>query len=115
MGGWRSRRSRLFGGGGARLRNDQRPRLTRQRDTLQASALEMLADGALGNTDPVTGEEDGADLSGSPRRQLDPQCTRFVEQLGVAADGAQVGAWIGFETIQTLLAIGAQPAVERAT
>src|SRR5437763_4089292 len=32
----------------------------------------------------------------------------------MATDRTQVGAWIGFEAIQALLAIGAQPAIERA-
>jgi len=29
---------------------------------LQTTPLEMLADGALGNADPMAGEQDGADL-----------------------------------------------------
>src|SRR5947208_1890103 len=33
----------------------------------------------------------------------------------MATDRTQVGAWIGFEAVQALLAIGAQPAIERAT
>jgi hypothetical protein len=32
----------------------------------------------------------------------------------MATDLAQVGAWLRFEAIQPLLAIGANPAVERA-
>src|SRR5438132_13885176 len=32
----------------------------------------------------------------------------------MAADSAQVSAWVGLEAVQALLAIGANPAVERA-
>jgi hypothetical protein len=39
-----------------------RPRLTGQRGTLQAAALEMLTDRALGHTNAVTGEKNGANL-----------------------------------------------------
>ena len=74
----------------------------------------MLADGAFGDADAVAGEQDGADLGGGARRQLDSERAGLVEQLGVAADGAEVSAWIGLEPIQALLAIGAQPAIERA-
>src|SRR4051794_8436764 len=38
----------------------------------------------------------------------------LIEQLGMTADGTQVGAWIGFEPVQALLAIGAQPAIKGA-
>src|SRR5689334_11067959 len=83
------------------------PRLTSECGTLQATPLEMLADGALGDADAVTGKEDGANLGSRTRRQFDAQRARLVEQFGMASDGAQVGAWIGFEAIQALLAIGA--------
>ncbi len=88
--------------------------LTGQGGTLQAAALKMLTNGELGNTDAVAGKEDGTDLGGRMRRQLGTQRTRLVEQLGVAADCAQVGAWVGFETIQALLVVCADPAIERA-
>src|SRR5205823_4202388 len=88
--------------------------LTGQRGTLQAAALEVLADGALGNANAMPGEEDGANLGSRTRRQLDAESARLVEQLRMTTDGTQVGAWIRFEAVQALLAIGAQPAIERA-
>ena len=40
------------------------PRLTGECGTLQAAALEVLANGALGDTNAVASEQDGADLGG---------------------------------------------------
>src|SRR5258708_4582000 len=74
----------------------------------------MLANGPLGNADAMAGEENGADLSGRASGQLDPQGAHLVKELGVAADGAQVSTRVRLEAIQALLAIGADPAVERA-
>src|SRR5438128_1516048 len=88
--------------------------LAGQGRTLEATALEMLANGPLGNADAMAGEENGANLSGRASRQLDPQGAHLVKELGVAADGAQVSTRVGLEAIQALLAIGANPAVECA-
>src|SRR5712691_4591948 len=88
--------------------------LTGQRRPLEATALEMLANGALGDADAMAGKEDGPDLGGRAGGQLDPQGADLVKELRVAADRAQVSAWVGLEAIQALLAIGADPAVERA-
>ncbi len=75
--------------------------------------MEVLADGALGNADVVAGKEDGADLRGRASWQLGAERAGLVEQLGMLADGAQVGARVGFEAVEALVTIGAQPAIER--
>src|SRR5712691_4173945 len=80
----------------------------------QCRALETLANGALGDADAMPGKEDGADLRCRAGGQFDSQGADLVKELGMAADGTQVGAWVGLETVQALLAIGADPAVERA-
>ena len=74
----------------------------------------MLANGALGDPDAMAGVENGADLGRRPGRQLGTQPAGFVEQFRMATDGAQVRAWVGLEAVQALLAVGADPAVERA-
>jgi hypothetical protein len=74
----------------------------------------MLTNGALGDADTMPCIQDGANLGCRPAGQLDAQGAGFVEQLGVATDGAQVRAWVGLEAIQTVLAVRADPAIECA-
>jgi hypothetical protein len=74
----------------------------------------MLANGPLGDADAMTGEENGADLRGRAGGQLDPQSADLVKELRMAADSTQVGARVGLEAVQSLLAVGADPTVEGA-
>ena len=73
--------------------------LAGQGRTLQTTALEMLANGPLGDADSMAGEENGPNLRGRASGQLDPQSADLVKELGMAADGTQVGAWLGLEAI----------------
>src|SRR5215472_16579664 len=54
------------------------------------------------------------DLSGRPAWQLQPQLAGFLQQLRVATLCAEIGAWWRTQSIKALLAVGANPAIERA-
>ena len=92
-----------------------RARLLGQGGAVQPAMLQVLANSALGHADAVTCEQNGANLSRGAGRQLQSQLASFFEELRVAACSAEVGAWLGLESGQSLLAIRPQPAIERAT
>src|SRR5262249_39718813 len=81
---------------------------------MQTALTQVLVDGALGDADAVACEQDGGDRGGRASWQLRAERARLVQQLRMAADGAQIRPRLWFEPAQTLLAIGADPAVERA-
>ena len=81
---------------------------------LETTPLEVLADGAFSDAEVMAGVENGADLGGRACGQLNAQGARFVEQLRMTTDRAQVSTRVRFETVQALLAVGANPAVEGA-
>jgi hypothetical protein len=74
----------------------------------------MLTNGAFSHTDAVACQQNGADLCGGACRQFETQLAGFLQQLVVATGEAKVGTWFRLQPRQPLLAIGPQPAIERA-
>ena len=89
------------------------PSGTCEHRTLEATALQVLANGAFGHPDAMPGLQDGADLGSRASRDLLTQTGRLLQQLRVAAHGPEVGPWLGPESVQALLAVGTYPAVQR--
>ena len=87
-------------------------RLTGQGGPMQTPPVQVLADRALGQTDAMPRFQDGADLDGGASWQFLAQLAGFLQQLGVAADHAEIGAWWWTESVEAMLAKGTHPAIE---
>jgi hypothetical protein len=66
------------------------PGLGGELGAVQAPALKLLAERALGDADAVTGAQDLGDVGGRALRPLPAQGGGFLEELGMAADHAGV-------------------------
>jgi hypothetical protein len=66
------------------------PGLGGELGAVQALALKLLAERALGDADAVTGAQDLGDVGGRALRPLPAQGGGFLEELGMAADHAGV-------------------------
>src|SRR5260370_23730455 len=92
----------------------ERARLASQGRAMQTASAQVLADGPLGHVDALPRFQNRGDLSGGTCWQLQSELAGLLQQLRVATHRAEVGAWWRTQTIQTLLAVGANPAIERA-
>src|SRR5579864_4418891 len=81
---------------------------------MQAALAQVLVDCALGDADAVAGEQDRSDLRGRASWQLGAERAGLVKQLRMASHRSEIRPRLWFEPAQTLLAIGADPTVERA-
>src|SRR5713101_1831749 len=73
----------------------------------------MLADRAFGDRDTPPGFENRGNLSRGATRQFQAELAGFLQQLRVATHDAQIGAQWWTEPVEAMLAIGADPAIER--
>ncbi|HEY8951427.1 MAG TPA: hypothetical protein VIP78_02570 [Candidatus Dormibacteraeota bacterium] len=80
---------------------------------MQTPPVQVLSDRALGDEDAMAGFQDRADLSGRASRQFLAQLAGLLEQFGMAAYDAEIGARWWTESVEAMLAIGADPAIER--
>src|SRR6266536_4213717 len=92
----------------------ERAGLASQCRAVETASTQVLADGALGNRDAMPRFQNRGDRSGGTRWQLQSELAGFLQQLRVTTHRAEVGAWWRTQSIETLLAIGANPAIERA-
>ena len=86
--------------------------LTSQGGAVQPAAVQMLADGALRHRDAMPRFQDRADLDGRATWQFQPQLASFLQQFWMATDDAEIGAWWWTESVEAMLAIGADPAIQ---
>src|ERR1700694_2191473 len=73
----------------------------------------MLADGALRQIDAISRFENRGNLSGRASRHFHSQLASCLQQLRVPTHRAEIGAWWRTQSVQTLLAVRADPAIER--
>ena len=92
----------------------ERPWLASQCRAVQTASAQVLTDGALGHREAVPHFQNRGDLSGGTRWQLQPKLAGFLQQLRVPTHRAEVGARWRTQSIETLLVVGADPAIERA-
>jgi hypothetical protein len=75
--------------------------------------MEMLADRAFRQIDAMPCLQNRADLRGGACRQLQSQLAGFLQQVRVAAHRAKIGTRRRAQSVETLLAVRANPAIER--
>jgi hypothetical protein len=88
--------------------------LISQGGAVQPAAVQMLADSPLGQMNAMPRFQDRADLDCGATWQFQSKLAGFLQQFGMAAYNAQVGQWRRPQTVQPAVAVGPQPAVERA-
>ena len=66
--------------------------LTSQGGAVQPAAVQMLADGPLGQMDAMPRFQDRADLDRGASWQFQSQLAGFFQQFGMATDDAEIGA-----------------------
>ena len=88
--------------------------LAGERGTIETAAAEVRTDGALGDAHTMARFEDGGDLRRRTCGQFLAQLASLLQQLRMAPHRPQIGAWRRPQSVQTLLAVGAHPAVESA-
>src|SRR6266702_1245807 len=74
--------------------------------------MQMLADGAFRQIDAMPRFHNRSDLRSGARRQFQAQLAGLRQQLRVATHGAEVGARRWPQSVETLLAVRANPAIE---
>jgi hypothetical protein len=90
-------------------------RLTSQRRAVETATVQMLADGALRNGDAMPRFQDRADLNCGATGQFQSQLASFLQEFRVAPYDAKIGTWRRTESVETMLSIGTDPAIERHT
>ena len=88
-------------------------RRTGQGRPMQTAAVEVFTDSPLRDGHAVSGFQDRADLSGRASRQFLAQQAGFFQQFRVTTHHTEIGARWWTEPVQTMLAIGADPAIDR--
>ena len=79
---------------------------------MQTPSVQVLSESALGDRDAMAGFQDRADLDCGASWQFLAQLAGFLQQFGMATYDAEIGARWWTESVEAMLAIGADPTIE---